>query len=211
MYPNEQFLQLAEPDWHVIINSFESLLKLVLRRFPLVLDNTGNRAKLLPFCASSLREYNSWPYGKRRANEWMRAKSIQRECMRLIVANAMYLKKIEPAWSTKRILLWLRSQGYTPLEPEYVESKKERNDNFEYVSSFATSLQDLIPSVNMNSVLKSDETEEVDVINESSNNQGRYNSNKSQVESNDDDCVKTIDEDLYVREQLNMVNSRTVF
>lgn len=96
-----------------LTTSFETVLKRLLPSCPLV-DRSGRRE----LSATSMREYFSWPYGKRKAREWMRAVRL-----REMAAN---LTSEVVAWSTKRVVLWLRAHGHTPLE---YKSMTRLNDN----------------------------------------------------------------------------------
>ncbi|XP_014245651.1 YEATS domain-containing protein 2 isoform X2 [Cimex lectularius] len=61
-----------------------------------------------PYCAPSRAAFLSWPLGKQRAAEWMRAKIISR-----------LLKKACPScqpWSTVQVLDWCRLMGFTPKD-----------------------------------------------------------------------------------------------
>jgi hypothetical protein len=113
--------------------NFEAFLRIALKFYPIISsfqsftqNNNNDQSKLrsfrsLHFCAESIHEYYSWPYGKRKAMEWMRALHIKRKCEEIIksVQNISDAKFIE-IWSTKSILLWLRSHGYTPLEYQHM-------------------------------------------------------------------------------------------
>lgn len=121
---------------------YENLISESLRHYPIIGDYHKKRRKL-SFSAQSIHEFYSWPYAKRRANEWIRAVFIKKKCSYLI--EKYDLKSICP-WSTKSIVLWLRSHGYTPLEYQHMQimslERKIMNydenqvlDEFNYVDS----------------------------------------------------------------------------
>lgn len=108
------------------ILKFEHLIQKALKHYPIInhpsfhlkADRTRKRKKLC-FSAQSIHEYYSWPYAKRKANEWIRALHIKRKCFQLLENSD---EKINyDMWSTKTIVLWLRSHGYTPLEYEHMQ------------------------------------------------------------------------------------------
>jgi hypothetical protein len=64
--------------------TFESCVKTAMKHFPIVLSESARILKHeLPFCATSIKEFYSWSYAKRRANEWMRAVAIKNKCIKL--------------------------------------------------------------------------------------------------------------------------------
>ncbi|CAF0710070.1 unnamed protein product [Brachionus calyciflorus] len=102
---------------------FEALIFQGLKQYPIILNDDSKKSKKLrrklPFCAHSIHEFYSWPYAKRRANEWMRALYIKKKCALLI--EKYQLNENLNLWSTKSIVLWLRSHGYTPLEYQHMQ------------------------------------------------------------------------------------------
>lgn len=65
--------------------SFESFLKIAMKFYPIILTQYyPNYKHKLPFCASSMQEFYSWSYAKRRANEWLRALYIKRKCIQML-------------------------------------------------------------------------------------------------------------------------------
>ena len=94
--------------------SFETVLKVVLKHFPIVIDShlscsTESDSRYfskqkLPFTATSLDEFYSWPYGKRKASEWIRAVHVRNKCIE-ILSNLNISKPI--FWTTKQVLFWL--------------------------------------------------------------------------------------------------------
>lgn len=106
---------------------FETLLRRLLFKCPLI-DS-----------ATSIYEYYSWPYGKRKAWEWMRAVRLREMCKAEKFTSQL--------WKTKQIVLWLRAHGYTPLEYKNIMECEDRfgneNDNssrsdFSYVNSYSS-------------------------------------------------------------------------
>lgn len=121
---------------------YENLVNESLRHYPIIGDNYKKRRKL-PFSAKSIHEFYSWPYAKRRANEWIRAVYIKKKCSYLI--DKYNLTNLSP-WTTKSIVLWLRSHGYTPLEYQQMQvmslerkiinyDENQVLDEFHYVDS----------------------------------------------------------------------------
>jgi hypothetical protein len=113
---------------------------MAIKTTPIVLEcyneaNARPNKHKLPFAASNIHEYYSWPLAKRRASEWMRALCIRRKCLNM---SAKLRRPIEP-WTTKQILIWLRASGHSPLEYHQInrlnENYSNRTDEIEYVDS----------------------------------------------------------------------------
>ena len=125
--------------------TFESYLKIALKYYPIVLSREYSSMDLqrlkfkYPFCASSMHEFYSWPYAKRKSSEWMRALSIKRKCAHLIKSAKYFDGSQVDLWSTKSIVIWLRSHGYTPLEYKHMVvstgTKVDDSSEFDYVDS----------------------------------------------------------------------------
>jgi hypothetical protein len=139
---------------HKII-SFESLVKMAIKTTPIILEeyyyyeaqssfiSRPSKSKL-PFAAASISEFYSWPYAKRKANEWMRALSIRRKCIGMAVKAR---RQIEP-WTTKQILLWLRARGHSPLEYHQLSlSGNDLHENSPYKRNNSATLNDEIEYV----------------------------------------------------------------
>lgn len=154
-------------------------LKRCLPDCPLILDATFGRHnqeeknhRTLDLCAQSLHDYYTWPCAKRKAREWMRAVRLKE-----LAATS---NPPPPIWSTKRIVLWLRSHGYTPLEYKNIlnpDSSLVDQESPGYVSSF-TPVNRLFPfkeisdsSSKQNN--QDDDDEDLDVV---SNNESRFKS-----------------------------------
>lgn len=107
---------------------FEGLIRQALANYPIInnleLRNFHSKKKRrhLSFSARSIHEFYSWPYAKRKASEWIRALYIKRKCSQIIESlNDHFKSKLNiQVWSTKCIVLWLRSHGYTPLEYQHM-------------------------------------------------------------------------------------------
>ena len=62
-----------------------------------------------PFACSSLAVFESWNLGKQRSAEWNRAKLIAQTVSGCRILDG------GSKWSTKRVMIWCRRQGYSPL------------------------------------------------------------------------------------------------
>ena len=136
--------QLDKTKTSLLDLNFEAFLRTALKFYPIIssiqnLTNTNNSEqsktryfKPLPFSAQSIHEFYSWPYGKRKAMEWMRALHVKRKCEEIIklIQNSSDKKTVE-SWSTKSVLLWLRSHGYTPLEYQHMILPSEREKDLD--------------------------------------------------------------------------------
>ena len=63
-----------------------------MKQYPIILSENyhyyhPNFRHKLPFAATSIHEFYSWPYAKRKANEWMRALEIKKKCIQMIKAS----------------------------------------------------------------------------------------------------------------------------
>lgn len=143
--------------------SFEVFLRRNLRYYPIIITNNSNNnnnnnnqqeslIKSQSYAAKSIHEFYSWPYAKRKAIEWIRALYLKRDCIAsmckcLNVSNENYIRS--QLWSTKNVVLWLRSHGYTPLEYKHMKlvnsqtiSLNEAKLNYVYS---LTSISDILP------------------------------------------------------------------
>ncbi|XP_019849104.1 PREDICTED: YEATS domain-containing protein 2-like [Amphimedon queenslandica] len=82
--------------------SDDNMLHVIVRQFPLYGSD-------YTFSAFSLEQYNKWSLPKQRSSEWMRAVAIK-ECIKSSSAW------IHPIPSTREIVKWCCSHGYTPLK-----------------------------------------------------------------------------------------------
>ena len=95
---------LSKPSDDVV----EQYMHKLVRLLPLV----GEKCTSTPFTASTVEEFYKWQFGKQRAAEWMRAKSLQ----------GLVIDQLSPASgnyvipSTRDIVYWCRRNGYTPLD-----------------------------------------------------------------------------------------------
>lgn len=69
-----------------------------------------------PFAAISLKEYRQWSLPKQRANEWMRAVAVKK-LVHLQMAQCPGGSGRGLALTTRRVVLWCRENGFTPLDP----------------------------------------------------------------------------------------------
>ena len=67
----------------------------------------------LPMMATSLEQFKAWSVGRRRALEWMRAVAMCRQLGKRVGV-------VSP--TTKQVVEWCRSHGYTPLDPAFKDS-----------------------------------------------------------------------------------------
>ena len=201
-------------------DTYEDYLK-VAQKFSPIICKTAVRHHL-PFCAHSVSEYYSWPYAKRKANEWMRSVSVKRKVTSMINKSSVNKDKLTP-WSVKKILIWLRANGYTPLEYDSMQiaypslSEKEVNEReskYRYVSS----LSPFDELINRDSIRfdQTDSGELIDVIScdDSSNGNSLEKRNhnpigknvKNEVNSNYDYLIEPTEGGKHVKEQLDVVN-----
>ncbi len=170
--PSSQLLPLYSPEYLETLNvnlptTFEACLKQSLRECPIVLAEYMPGLKQLYFCARSIQEFYSWPYAKRRAKEWLRALEIKNRCIKILSINK---KSSVAIWSTKAIVIWLRSHGYTPLEYQHISqsgrgvNRKGESRNEHYVCSLTPVMQDCGFIHDSSGEVESDETEVVDVV-----------------------------------------------
>ena len=218
--------------------NFEAFLRTALKFYPIIssfssLAHDQSKTRFFissSFCASSINEFYSWPYGKRKAMEWMRALHVKRKCEELIksVQNDSNEKSIE-IWSTKSILLWLRSHGFTPLEYQHMASEKDsdKNEKSSLATSYVNSLTPFNKILRDEDYLKmfdkksenreqtdKDDSLIIDVVNESdqvensalksfkiSNQYFEYLLNE-----NTSNCIEMCEGSQYVKEQLDLVS-----
>jgi hypothetical protein len=217
--------------------SYESCLKALLHNYPIFLaENNFNKPAsiALPYlCASSLNEFYSWPYGKRKAIEWMRAVHLRRKCELILLndAKSEHLDNKKQLWSTKRIVLWLRAHGFTPIERQHLTNVACKNeDNSGYVNSNVSYKQlvnaNCTKSIEINELLEltnsyrlpiedhhaeNSDFEELDVLNvqDMLKKKNKSNESKSKLIQNDQDLesnvinkIEMCEGSLYVQELL---------
>jgi hypothetical protein len=218
--------------------NFEAFLRTALKFYPIVsslssLAHDQSKTRFFrpsSFCASSIHEFYSWPYGKRKAMEWMRALHVKRKCEELIksVQNDSNEKSIE-IWSTKSVLLWLRSHGFTPLEYQHMasENDSEKNEKSSLTMSYVNSLTPFNKILTHNNYLKmfdkksesreqtdKDDSLIIDVVNESDqieNSALRCSKISNQnveylLNENTSNYIEMCEGSRYVKEQLNLVS-----
>lgn len=214
-------------------NNFEDWINKSIKYFPLVLnfnfDESNKHVKQqkyqLGFCAKTLHEYYLWPYAKRKANEWLRALHIKRFILEKLDKDSQPMVNI---MSTKNIVLYLRSHGYTPLEHQHIA--RTENSTYHYVSSL-TPIDKLlkkskisidildeknVPVIETAVVAAAEEEDEqilIDIINDDKN--GRANKYKSkqselmiqnnELNYNNDNMIEMCQGSKYVKEQLEIV------
>lgn len=190
-------------------------MKRIIRKYPLVANfnsHISKRSSLLPFCARNLNDFYKWPYAKRRANEWMRALYVKRKCIEL--------GKIEKAWSTKSIVIWLRSHGYTPLENKHILRQNQIGSQSGYVDSLSTlnklidlrelnfSDADCRPDLNdadenfIIDIVNNDEKKVSNIQNESINTDAEC---AAELNDNNENSVDMCEGSKHVKEQLDLV------
>ena len=95
---------LSKPSDDVV----EQYMHKLVRLLPLV----GEKCTSTPFTASTVEEFYKWQFGKQRAAEWMRAKSLQG----LVIDQLSSVSGNYVIPSTRDIVYWCRRNGYTPLD-----------------------------------------------------------------------------------------------
>ena len=127
-----------------------------------------------------------------------------------------------PCWSVKKIVIWLRANGYTPLEFENMEMahrirgtlKKEiqsQQNGHHYVSSLSP-FDTLIKSESVR-FDESYDVEMIDVTGDSDLNKSKSNCKSSscfsenfEMNKNFDNLIELSDGGKYAKDQLDMVN-----
>ena len=110
--------------WH----SVRDCIRVLARHFSLVdsLASDPIYRSLRPFAAPSLQAFSSWNMGKQRSAEWTRAKLF-----RNVIEQCKFSSGENPGiWTTKRILIWCRRQGYAPLSCWPDNSKTQTQDQY---------------------------------------------------------------------------------
>lgn len=70
-----------------------------------------------PFAAPSPSVFAGWNIGKQRAAEWCRARLIRRIVDQCVFdADASASSPLSAKWTTRRIAVWCRRHGYSPLD-----------------------------------------------------------------------------------------------
>ena len=67
----------------------------------------------LPMMATSLEQFKTWNVGRRRALEWMRAVAMRKQLHKRLGTTPV---------TTKQMMEWCRTHGYTPLDPAIKDS-----------------------------------------------------------------------------------------
>ena len=67
----------------------------------------------LPMMATSLEQFKAWNVGRRRALEWMRAVAMRKQLHKRLGTSSV---------TTKLVMEWCRTHGYTPLDPAIKDS-----------------------------------------------------------------------------------------
>ena len=227
-------------------DNYESYLKIAQKYSPIINKNLNKHN--LPFCARSLTEYFSWPFAKRRANEWMRALNIKQRANSMIIKSVSRVecfKKFKKSlisilfkkkssnkislWSTKKVLTWLRSHGYTPLD-NMVSKKnqlkivsKSKSTNNDYISSltpfdklFNNDIETIKTNNEVNYNNNNNKNEFIDIIGDNTvlddnlqeikmNKKIKQKAENLEYNSNYDYLLEMSSGGKYVKEQLNMV------
>nr|KAJ8033857.1 YEATS domain-containing protein 2 [Holothuria leucospilota] len=100
------------------VKTMEELIRNIVKIKPLFKEN--RKVEELPYAALTLQEFQSWPIGKRRASEWLRALDVRKTAQNLI-HKIMDLWEEKP-WNTKKVMRWCRRHGYTPAENDLFSS-----------------------------------------------------------------------------------------
>ena len=95
----------AENRTIVLTTNLDKCLHAAVRAIPLC----GPPTEDFFLTAPSTAQFKGWGVGRRRAVEWMRAVAIKRHVQRRL--------QIFSLLTTKRVLMWCRRNGYTPLDP----------------------------------------------------------------------------------------------
>lgn len=102
------FHQLLEDVQSTEWRCIRDCVRLLAKHLPLIDENATHRS-FLPFSAPTLDGFAAWNIGKQRSAEWMRSKLIQQ-----ILQSCRFVNR-ETTWTTKKIMMWCRRQGYSPL------------------------------------------------------------------------------------------------
>lgn len=196
-------------------NTYEDCLKRALKFCPIITSNLSKYQ--LPFSVQSIKEWYSWPYAKRRANEWMRALTIKKKCNQLM--------KNTTKWSTKKVMIWLRANGHTPLEYDISKDDdniKESSKNG-YVSSLIPYNNLLLKEIGNFKLRKVDNCDFIDVdssddsqsLKLSGNSNGHIHKHQSENmpssfnDNNYEQVLPLTDGAKYIREQLDLLGLKT--
>jgi hypothetical protein len=219
-------------NYYNIFETFELYLRNNVKHYPIVSrrrTNWSNQFKNMQhhhyagtslICAESIHEYYSWPYGKRKSIEWMRALYLKRKCEAQMLRHCYHLTT--KFWSTKQVVLWLRSHGYTPMEysqicrlnkneTALIDLNHSISKNTCYVDSLCP-INDLIKSssidlnIEINSDLQKNEEDDeiIDVVSidskldEANNNVNKDNNDK--LKSNDDESLYNLNNPLIIND-----------
>jgi len=104
------------------MNFLEPLLMEAVQNYPLILSLAAlsTRKSTLPYStATSARVYLSWDLDRRKASEINRAKLI-RSLVQSLARTSLdeKIKTIAESLTTRRVVLWCREKGYTPVNLE---------------------------------------------------------------------------------------------
>ena len=111
MIEKRRFQQIMNDVQATEWQSMRDCLRKLAKLFPLVDPQSSNSAyrSLRPFTAPSIEVFCSWHIGKQRSAEWMRSKLLNDTLHRCRFSSS------DVVWHTKKIMLWCRRQGYSPL------------------------------------------------------------------------------------------------
>ena len=195
-------------------SNIEKCVRCLARQFPLVSKyrvGNGLKSRRPVYCAASLNEYYSWPYAKRKANEWLRAVQVKKRLSQMMSGH------VGDMWTTKMILMWLRSHGYSPLEYQHMIANRRRNNlsDFKYVDSLTPIAKLLNIFDDDDGKVGGNETDEefVDVVNDHDQCLNEKTAKHEQMNTNPNtedslNCFNSIPiepETNYIKEQLKIV------
>ncbi|OCT81054.1 YEATS domain containing 2 L homeolog isoform X1 [Xenopus laevis] len=110
----------ARNNWTEHLQNFKQLLTAIVKKVPLLAEKNEDGHT---FCATSVEQYCSWNIGKRRASEWQRAVTMKKMLQEIMEKQPKFSNMVP--LKTKQIVHWCRIHGYTPPDPESLESDKE--------------------------------------------------------------------------------------
>ncbi|GFS06930.1 YEATS domain-containing protein 2 [Elysia marginata] len=104
--------------------TMRSMVKAAVLLHPLIQHDVNKITH--PYCANSMEEWDSWPIGKQRAAEWLRA-SFTLKYLKICLDDQSEFKK-ENLMSTRQLVDWCRLRAFSPVLPETLPCpKKEEN------------------------------------------------------------------------------------
>ena len=92
---------------NVITTNLDKCLHTAVRGIPICGKSVPPDDFYIP--APSLTQFRLWNIGRRRATEWMRAVAVKKSIQRKLHVPSLL--------STRRVMVWCRQNGYTPLDP----------------------------------------------------------------------------------------------